>query len=160
MKPQSSGTRRKTDDYATQPTEETLAALGVDPARGLDEVELSRRQILYGPNEIREREEPLWHRVFRRFWGPIPWMIETAGILSAVVGKWADFSIIVLMLLVNAGLDFFQEHRGLNALKALKRRLNAEVIVLRGGRFVTVPAPDLVLSGGAAPSVSAGTRIP
>jgi H+-transporting ATPase len=61
-----------------------------------------------------------------------------------VVQKWDDFIIITIMLLVNAGLDFFQEHRALNALKALKQRLNAEVIVLREGTFRTIPARELV----------------
>ena len=44
--------------------------------------------------------------LFRRFWGPIPWMIEVAALLSAVVGKWEEFGIILSMLLSNAGLDF------------------------------------------------------
>ncbi|MGE5130650.1 MAG: plasma-membrane proton-efflux P-type ATPase, partial [Sphingomonadaceae bacterium] len=81
---------------------------------------------------------------FRRFWGPIPWMIETAAILSAVVQKWEDFGIITVMLLVNAGLDFFQEHRALSALKALKQRLANEVVVLRDGAFKTIRARELV----------------
>jgi H+-transporting ATPase len=135
---------RKTDEYSKQAPDETLKSLNVDVTRGLEEAEAARRLAQYGPNEIREREESLWHRIFRRFWGPIPWMIEAAGILSAVVGKWEDFGIICLMLLVNAGLDFFQEHRALNALKALKQRLSAEIIVLRGGRFKILPARDLV----------------
>ena len=71
-------------------------------------------------------------------------MIEVAAILSAVVQKWDDFVIIAIMLLVNAGMDFFQEHRALNALKALKQRLSAEVIVLRDGAFKTIPARELV----------------
>ena len=93
---------------------------------------------------IRSYYEPLWHRIFRRFWGPIPWMIEVAAILSALVQKWDDFIIIAIMLLVNAGLDFFQEHRALNALKSLKERLNAETIVLRESKFKTITARELV----------------
>ena len=54
------------------------------------------------------------------------------------------FIIISIMLLVNAGLDFFQEHRALNALKSLKQRLKAETIVLRDGEFKTIPARELV----------------
>jgi H+-transporting ATPase len=144
----SSGTKdiptRRTDDFSKQTTAETLNALSVDLARGLDEAEAARRLDAHGPNEIREKEEPLWHRIFRRFWGPIPWMIEAAGVLSAVVRKWEDFGIICLMLLVNASLDFLQEHRALNAVKALKKRMSSEIIALRGGQFKTVPARDLV----------------
>jgi H+-transporting ATPase len=134
----------KTDAYVSQPAAETLRALGSDAARGLSSDEARARRARFGSNEIEEREEPLWHRVFRRFWGPIPWMIEVAAILSAAVGKWDDFGIIVVMLLVNAGLDFFQERRALNALRALKQRLANEVIVLRDGAFGSIPARELV----------------
>lgn len=134
----------RTDDYAGQATEETLDQLQADLATGLTASEAETRLQRHGPNEIPEREEALWHRILRRFWGPIPWMIEVAAILSATAGKWDDFVIITVMLLVNAGLDFFQEHRALNALKALKQGLKAEVIVLRDGRFQTIPARELV----------------
>ncbi len=135
---------RNTDDYAGQPVEQTLHELQTDPERGLTRAEAEARRARYGWNELVEVEEPLWHRIFRRFWGPIPWMIEVAAVLSAVVGKWEDFTIIVIMLLVNAGLDFLQEHRAMNALKALKQRLASEVIVLRDGRFSVLPARELV----------------
>ncbi len=134
----------KTDDYALHAVTETLSKLEVEPAHGLDGKEAAARLAYFGYNEIDEREEPLWHRVFRRFWGPIPWMIEIAAVLSAAVQKWEDFSIIVVMLIVNAGLDFFQEHRALNALKALKQRLANEVIVLRDSIFQTILARELV----------------
>ena len=135
---------KRSDDYSQQTTEQTLADLKVSAGEGLGAAEVTQRLSRYGYNEIEEKEEPLWHRIFRRFWGPIPWMIEVAALLSAVVQKWDDFVIIVIMLLVNAGLDFFQEHRALNALKALKQRLTAEVVVRRDGQFKTVPARELV----------------
>jgi H+-transporting ATPase len=135
---------RRTDDYAKQAVESTLKSFAVDPGRGLSGEEAARRLSRFGTNEIREKEEALWHRILRRFWGPIPWMIEAAAVLSAVVGKWGDFAIIGLMLFINAGLDFLQEHRALTALKALKKRLSAEVIVRRDGQFKTIPARGLV----------------
>ncbi|RME33250.1 MAG: HAD family hydrolase [Gammaproteobacteria bacterium] len=135
---------RNTDDYRQQPVEQTLNELQVSLEQGLSSEEARARLERYGPNEIEEKEEPLWHRILRRFWGPIPWMIETAAFLSALVGKWEDFSIILVMLLVNAFLDFFQEHRALNALAALKERLAHEALVLRDGRFRHVPARELV----------------
>jgi H+-transporting ATPase len=134
----------RTDDYARQPVADTLEQLEVSADKGLSAGQVSERLARFGYNEIREREEPLWHRALRRFWGPIPWMIEAAAILSAVVQKWDDFVIITIMLLVNAGLDFFQEHRALNALKALKQRLANEVVARRDGAFKSVPARELV----------------
>jgi len=134
----------KTDEYAQLPVEETLGRLQVDATYGLSPAEVARRLAQSGYNEIEKKEEPLWHRIFRRFWGPIPWMIEVAAILSGLAQKWEDFAIITVMLLVNAGLDFFQEHRAFNALNALKQHLANEVIVLRDGAFHTIPARELV----------------
>jgi H+-transporting ATPase len=141
---QTPGIQKPTDGYASQSAERTLQAFGVAAGRGRSDAEVRSGLERYGYNEIEEREEPLWHRIFRRFWGPIPWMIEAAAVLSAVVRKWEDLAIILVMLLVNAGLDFFQERRALSALRALKQRLANEVVVLRDGAFETVPARELV----------------
>jgi len=134
----------KSDVYAEQTVEKTLAQLRVEENKGLSSADVRDRLGRYGFNEIREQEEALWHRIFRRFWGPIPWMIEVAALLSAIVQKWEDFIIIMIMLLVNAFLDFFQEHRALNALKALKQSLANQVTVMRDGAFKIIPARDLV----------------
>ena len=133
-----------TDSFSQQTIAETLSSFRVKPNQGLSQAEADERLAQYGYNEIKEKEESLWHRLFRRFWGPIPWMIEIAALLSALVQKWEDFSIIMVMLLVNAGLDFFQEHRALNALKALKAGMQRQVTVLRDGRYQLIPARELV----------------
>ena len=132
-----------TDSYSQQSVAKTLNALNAK-AEGLTQAEAGKRLEQEGYNEIQEHEETLWHRLFRRFWGPIPWMIEAAALLSALVQKWEDFVIILIMLLVNAGLDFFQEHRALNALKALKAGMVRKVTVLRDGEFRQIPSRELV----------------
>ncbi|ROR32421.1 HAD-IC family P-type ATPase [Inmirania thermothiophila] len=132
------------DDYARQPPDQTLAELGSDRAHGLGEAEAAARLARFGHNEIAEREEPVWHRVLRRFWGPIPWMIEAAAVLSALARKWEDLAIIGVLLGVNAGLDFLQEHRALDALRALRRGMARSVLALRAGRWRRLPARELV----------------
>jgi len=136
--------KKQTDDYLKQDTVATLSEMKSSLEHGLSSEQAKQRLEQFGPNEIREEGEPLWHRVFRRFWGPIPWMIEVAAILSAMVQKWEDFIIISIMLLVNATLDFLQEHRALNALAALKQKLTLEVTTLRDGEYRILPARELV----------------
>ncbi len=132
------------DDFKDLPVEEALKRLGADPSHGLSQKEAEERLKKYGPNEVPEKEEPLWHRIFRRFWGPIPWMIEAAAVLSALVHKWEDFTIILIMLFVNAGVDLWQEGRALSALKVLKEKLAKKAIVLRDGEWREVDARYLV----------------
>jgi hypothetical protein len=54
------------------------------------------------------------------FWGPIPWMIEVAAALSAVVRHRADLAIILTLLMFNAAVGFCQEHQAGNAIEELK----------------------------------------
>jgi H+-transporting ATPase len=135
---------KNSDFYLKHSVAESLSYFEVAPETGLSAKEARERFTLFGPNEINEKEEALWHRIFRRFWGPIPWMIEIAALLSAFVRKWEDFIIITIMLLINVLLDFFQEHRALNALKVLKQRLSLEVRVLRDGKYTLILARELV----------------
>ncbi|WP_024790954.1 MULTISPECIES: plasma-membrane proton-efflux P-type ATPase [unclassified Lebetimonas] len=124
--------------------DEVAKKFETDLQKGLSEEEAKKRLKQYGYNEIPEYKEPLWHRIFRRFWGPIPWMIEIAAILSALVHRWEDFTIIMIMLFVNAGLDFYQEHKALNAIEVLKKKLARKALVLRDGNWQEILAKELV----------------
>ncbi len=112
--------------------------------RGLSSEEAKKRLEKYGPNAIEEKEESWLHRLFRRFWGPIPWMIEVAAILSAMVKHWEDFTIITILLLVNAVVDFYQESKALSALKVLKDKLARKALVLRDGKWQQIDAKEIV----------------
>jgi len=98
----------------------------------------------YGYNEIKEQSESWQHRLFRRFWGPIPWMIEAAIILSAIAKRWEDFIVILLLLLVNAIVDFYQESKALNTIALLKDKLARMALVLRDGKWQEIEAKYLV----------------
>ena len=78
------------------------------------------------------------------FWGPIPWMIEIAAVLSGAVQHWADFIIIIVLLLFNAVIGFWEEHEAANALDALKEQLALKARVRREGEWQSLPARELV----------------
>jgi len=115
-----------------------------DNGTGLSESDVKERLEKFGYNEINEKEESWLHRLFRRFWGPIPWMIEVAAILSALVKRWEDFTIIIVLLLVNAIVDFYQESKALNAIAVLKKKLARKAIVLRDGEWDEIDAKEIV----------------
>ncbi|VAW71309.1 Lead, cadmium, zinc and mercury transporting ATPase; Copper-translocating P-type ATPase, partial [hydrothermal vent metagenome] len=73
---------KNTNEYNLQAIAETLKAFEVTVENGLSNTEVHQRIEKYGYNAIDEKVEALWHRIFRRFWGPIPWMIEIAALLS------------------------------------------------------------------------------
>ncbi len=118
--------------------------MDIDKVKGLSSEEAKKRLAKYGLNAIEEKEESWLHRLFRRFWGPIPWMIEVAAILSAMAKRWEDFTIIMILLFVNAIVDFYQESKALNAIKVLKQKLARKAIVLRDGHWIEIDAKELV----------------
>ena len=104
---------------------------------GLTQAEAEKRLTKYGPNEIEEKKTNLILKFLSYFWGPIPWMIEAAVILSAVVRHWEDFGIILFLLLCNAVVGFWEERQAGNAIDALKARLAIKARVKRDGKWVT-----------------------
>ena len=113
-------------------------------ADGLSQVEASARLAHYGPNEIADHKTNPLLKFLSYFWGPIPWMIEVAVILSAVVGHWPDFFIILVLLIANAVVGSWEEYQAGNAIDALKAKLAIDARVQRDRRWLTLPARDLV----------------
>jgi H+-transporting ATPase len=111
---------------------------------GLSEAEAKRRLDRYGYNEIPEKKKNVFLSFLTYFWGPIPWMIEIAAVLSAAVKHWPDFFIILVLLLANAMVGFWEEYQAGNAIAALKARLAVQARVRREGKWVILPAGELV----------------
>jgi H+-transporting ATPase len=122
---------------------ELQAKLG-SSSEGLTQTEVQKRLIQYGYNELAEKKVNLILKFLSYFWGPIPWMIEVAVILSGVVRHWPDFFIILLLLVTNAVVGFWEEHSAGNAIAALKAKLAIEAQVKRDAKWQTLPARELV----------------
>ena len=131
------------DNLKTLPLAEVEKELASSPA-GLTEAEAQKRLTQYGPNEIAEKKTNEILKFLSYFWGPIPWMIEAAVILSALAQHWPDFAIILVLLLANAVVGFWEEHQAGNAIAALKATLAIKARVKRDGKWVNPAARDLV----------------
>jgi H+-transporting ATPase len=142
MSPQSSEVSAA-QDIAGLSTSELTARLGAS-AEGLSMAEAGRRLTEYGYNELPEQKVNPLLKLLSYFWGPIPWMIEVAAVLSALVQRWEDFGIIMALLLMNAGVGFWEEFQAGNAVAALKATLALQAHVKREGKWLTVPARELV----------------
>lgn len=111
---------------------------------GLTSQEAQKRLQEFGPNAILEKKINPILKFFTYFWGPIPWMIEIAAILSAIVHHWEDFWIIMTMLLINAGVGFWQEYKADNAIELLKKKLALKARVKRDGKWILLAAEGIV----------------
>jgi H+-transporting ATPase len=131
------------DELKTLPMPEVEKRLQSSPD-GLAQAEAEKRLTKYGPNEIKEVKQNMLLKFLGYFWGPIPWMIEIAVILSGVVRHWPDFFIILLLLVANAVVGFWEEHEAGNAIAALKAKLAIKARVKRDGKWINTAARELV----------------
>ncbi|MEO5788517.1 plasma-membrane proton-efflux P-type ATPase, partial [Gelidibacter sp.] len=131
------------DDLKSLPMDEVEKKLESSPD-GLTQAEAQKRLTQYGPNELQEKKTNMFLKLLSYFWGPIPWMIEIAVVLSAVARHWPDFFIILVLLFANALVGFWEERQAGNAIAALKAKLATNARVKRDGKWTTPPARELV----------------
>ena len=101
---------RTTVPTASQPAPDDRPPITAETA-GLTEADAARRLQQYGENALAEHHVSVLERLVHFFWGPIPWMIEAAAVLSGVLRHWDDLAIILVMLFIDAGVGFWQEFK-------------------------------------------------
>jgi H+-transporting ATPase len=130
-------------DIGNKPLADLYSELGSGPG-GLTGAEASKRLATCGPNVIEEKKVNPIIKFLGYFWGPIPWMIEVAAVLSALIDHWTDLIIIIVLLVFNAVVGFWQEYQASNAIEALKRQLALKARVRRDGKWAEADAENLV----------------
>jgi H+-transporting ATPase len=139
----SGGAAGPVTDLKSAPLAQVETHLGYTPD-GLSTAEATSRLTRYGPNEIAEHKTNPLLKFLSYFWGPIPWMIEIAVVLSGAVGHWPDFFIILLLLVANGVVGYTEERQAGNAIEALKAKLAINARVKRDTAWITAPARELV----------------
>ncbi len=112
--------------------------------QGLSSEEAKRRLAQIGPNAVAEPHVSPFARIARRFWEPVPWMLEASIVLQLSIGENLEALIIGALLIFNVALGVFQEGRANAALAALKSKLALRAFVKRDGQWIEAPAAGLV----------------
>lgn len=121
-----------------------MAEAPVDSIKGLTSAEAESRLKEYGYNALEEKKKSAIRIFLSYFYGPIPWMIEAAAIMAFIVEDFIDAIIILVLLLFNAVLGFFEEHEASNALNALKKSLALKARVFRDQKWQEIDAKLIV----------------
>ncbi len=130
--------------YATQTIAAVLAHFGTQP-EGLSEYEARQRLRKVGYNEISQKEEAWWHLVIRQINCSFTYLLLGAsGIAYFVTQDSLEATIIMIIVLINTALGFFQEYRASRALQYLKSFIVSKTHVLRANTVITVLTRELV----------------
>lgn len=125
-------------------TDNPLQPEAANPQLGLNTQQASESLQKYGPNSIPERKPHWLLEILRKFWAPVPWMLEATIALELLLGKSTEAIVIVALLIFNASLSLFEERRAQNALALLRKRLPVRARVLRDSKWQLLDATNIV----------------
>lgn len=137
--------------------DETLKSLECT-RQGLSSSEAQARIAKYGYNALEEKKKSKWDIFIHTLKGPINYLIEAACLVSLVMRDWPDFWVILFMLCINSGIEYFQTIQASNALEALKNSMAPKSKVMRDGAWSEIESKMLV--PGDVINISNGTIIP
>ena len=119
---------------------QTLESLGVSRA-GLERSEAERRRQQYGENRLRRQAGASGFVVFvRQFKNPLLYVLVGSGALAMAMGKIADGSVVLAVVLLNALIGFAQEFRAGKAIEALSEMVPEVATVTRAGERQAIAA--------------------
>lgn len=132
-----------TSEYKGKPLDETMKILETNQD-GLSMEEANNRRKNFGYNEIIEIKKNPLLEFLKRYWGPMPWLLEFAILLTVILNHYTESVIIFTLLSANAVIGYFQSRDSKKAVEMLKNKLNINAIVLRDGKWIIEKARDIV----------------
>lgn len=113
-------------------------------AKGLDLAQVKKLQAQYGLNVLTGSKTGWCDILVRQFRSPFIYILLFAALLAFALGELIDGTIILIFVIINAALGFYQEFRSDQALKVLKRYTIPKVYVIRAGLKEEIPATELL----------------
>ncbi|WP_242475133.1 cation-translocating P-type ATPase [Thiohalocapsa halophila] len=145
--------------WHTLSAEDAAAALDANPAKGLSAAEAAARLSRYGENRLAEtKPRPLWLKFLDQFRSYLVIVLLGAAVLAGAIGDLKDAVVILVVVMLNAALGFYQEHRAERTLATLKGMLAPQARVRRDGHLHDMEAAALV--PGDLVLLEAGDRVP
>lgn len=129
--------------FHTIKPDEAIKQLGSDLS-GLSQTEVDKRLLTFGKNQLAEEKINYFELFIRQIKNPIIYILFLAAVISLFIGDVKDFSVILLVIVVNTLIGFWQETRAEVSTMALRKMTETQVTVVRSGRSQEIPSSDLV----------------
>jgi len=123
----------KFSKYTTKSTEEIFRIFKTS-GKGLSTKEVESRQRIYGFNEVKLKEISLFDILVRQFKSPFFYLLLIAAIIAFLIGERMEGLTIIVFVIINVLLGFFQEAKAVKAASILKQYLPPKTKVFRDGR--------------------------
>lgn len=115
--------------------------------KGLSDIEASKLMAQFGKNVLTETPPPLDIKIFiDQLKSPLVYVLIGAGIITFLLNEYSDSIIILIAVVINSILGFFQERRAHRALYSLKKLVKSQIHVIRDGQIKVLDS-ELIVPG-------------
>jgi H+-transporting ATPase len=111
--------------------------------RGLITTEALKPLEQFGPNALAEEKAHPLKEFAKRFWAPVPWLLEATIILQVFLQENVEAAIVAGLLVLNATLSLVQEGRAQKPLVLLRQQLRVVASVRRDSIWTSLSAGAL-----------------
>lgn len=131
--------------WHTKSVDQVLQELKVDPSVGLSSEEAAARLQTYGPNKLEGKPKPTLFALFiAQLKDMLIYVLLGAAVITVIVGEYIDAVIILAVVILNAVIGVFQEHKAEKAIEALQQMTTPKAIVRRDGQTREVGSEEIV----------------
>lgn len=130
--------------FSTISKKELFDKLSSSP-EGLTQQEATKRLETFGENKLEKKEKgKLLKTIVEQFHSSLIYILLIAAVVSFLIHHAVDGIVILIIVLVNAAIGFFQQYKAEQSLEQLKKLLVPQTKVLREGKVHQLPSPQLV----------------
>lgn len=134
-------------DAATFSEKDFFAGLQSSPS-GLRSAEAVTRLRTMGPNEFVKSKHGAWFVFARQFKSSLVFLLIVAALIAFWLGDYSNGVIMAVILIINAGLGFYQEYKSERIVEKLSKLVSKQVLVKRDGQTILVDE-SLIVPGDA-----------
>ncbi len=152
-------TKKQIPTWHAQELSAVVSGLDVNPKTGLTSSEVQTRQAAWGKNILpRGKKTTALEMFLRQFTSPLVYILVIAAVLTWWIKEYGDSIVIMIVVIGNAFIGFFQEYRASKIFEKLKEIVRIEALLVRDGKLLSIDAEELV--PGDIIVLKAGNKIP
>lgn len=131
-------------EYTTKNIRDLYQELDSNESEGLNLAQVEQKLKIYGHNIIHISNLNIWNILIRQFKSAFIYLLLLAALITSILGEMTDTIMILLFLLINTVLGFFQEYSSAKTAKLLQNYALPRAKVLRQGDIINITADKLV----------------
>ena len=132
-------------EFYEQPIDAVIKLFNSNAEHGLDENAIQSARQKFGDNVLKPTNSRGFFKILLgQFTSPLVIILIVASLVSYYLGQPRDGSILLVIVILNALIGFYQEWKSENILASLKKLVVNKCTVIRNGKTIEILAEDLV----------------